>query len=329
MTQDKVQKPVCLTSNDKMKKLICHIKKVAQTGCTALLISGENGTGKEVMARLFHYYSPRKNKPMITVNCGAIPSELVESELFGHEKGAFTGAYERKKGCFELADGGTLFLDEIGEMPKPLQVKLLRAVELASFRRVGGSEEIQVDISLVTATNKILSDEVASGDFREDLFYRLNVIELHVPPLRQRKEDIPLLVNYYQDYFLHLYGKEALKLSDEGIEILVDHDWSGNVRELKNVIERSVVLLSDRAEIDLDQTQLKVSLKGGNYMSKKRNAGDRIIEILIGSSLEKVEQQVINQTLNFVDNNKTEAAKILGCSRKTLHNKLDKYRTKE
>lgn len=260
-----------------------------------------------------------------TVNCGAIHSELVESELFGHEKGAFTGAYERKKGCFELADGGTLFLDEIGEMPKPLQVKLLRAVELASFRRVGGSEEIQVDISLVTATNKILSDEVASGDFREDLFYRLNVIELHVPPLRQRKEDIPLLANYYQDYFLHLYGKEAIKLSDEGIEMLVDHDWPGNVRELKNVIERSVVLLSGQGNID----QLKFNLRKNGYLSSQGSGVNTIIEILIGTSLEKIEQQVIGKTLNFVDNNKTEAAKILGFSRKTLHNKLDKYRTKE
>ncbi|WP_138431882.1 sigma-54 factor interaction domain-containing protein [Fodinibius saliphilus] len=183
MTKNNFQIPTLLTCNNEMVELANQVKKVAQTGCTTLLITGKNGTGKEVIARLFHYYGSRKNKPMVTVNCGAIPSELVESELFGHEKGAFTGAHERKKGCFELADGGTLFLDEIGEMPKPMQVKLLRVVELGSFRRVGGKEEVQVDISLVSATNKILSDEVAAGDFREDLFYRLNVIELNVPPV--------------------------------------------------------------------------------------------------------------------------------------------------
>lgn len=327
MAQDKVQKPIFLTCNKEMVELVNQVKKVAQIGCTALLITGENGTGKEVMARLFHYYGPRKDKPMITVNCGAIPSDLVESELFGHEKGAFTGAHERKKGCFELADGGTLFLDEIGEMPKPMQVKLLRVVELGSFRRVGGKEEVQVDISLVSATNKILSDEVASGDFREDLFYRLNVIELNVPPLRQRKEDIPLLVNYYKDHFLKLYGKKDIQFSDECIETLIDHDWPGNVRELKNVIERSVVLLSGEGDIDLDQ--LMVTPKKNGYLSRQGNAVNNIIEILIGTSLEKIEEQVIGQTLNSVDNNKTEAAKILGFSRKTLHNKLDKYSSNE
>jgi len=326
MSREESNKPVFLTRNESMESLIKNIKQVAQKGCTTLQISGENGTGKEVIARLFHYFSPRKDKPMVTINCGAIPTDLVESELFGHEKGAFTGAHERKEGCFEQADGGILFLDEIGEMPKSMQVKLLRAVELGSLRRVGGSKEIQVDIILVSATNKILADEVASGDFRQDLFYRLNAIEFYVPPLRHRKEDIPLLVNYYQNHFLNLYGKEAVPFSNESIEMMVDHDWPGNVRELKNVVERSVVLLSDRAESDLDQTRLKVSFKEDSYASKNRNAVNTIIEILIGTSLEKVEQQVINQTLNFVDNNKTEAAKILGFSRKTLYNKLDTYR---
>lgn len=283
MTKNNGQKPTLLTCNNEMVELVNQVKKVAQTGCTALLITGENGTGKEVMARFFHYYGSRKDKPMITVNCGAIPSDLVESELFGHEKGAFTGAHERKKGCFELADGGTLFLDEIGEMPKPMQVKLLRVAELGSFRRVGGKEEIEVDISLVSATNKILSDEVAAGDFREDLFYRLNVIELNIPPLRHRKEDIPLLVNYYKDHFLKLYGKEATEFSDECIETLKDHDWPGNVRELKNVIERSVVLLSGKGDID----QLKITQKKNGYKNNHGNAGNNFIEILIGTSLEK------------------------------------------
>ncbi|MEX0596311.1 MAG: sigma-54 factor interaction domain-containing protein, partial [Candidatus Paceibacterota bacterium] len=192
-------KPILITQNRTMIDLYHKIKLIAHTKAT-VLITGENGTGKEVFAGLLHYHNSCQNRNMVTVNCGAIPNELVESELLGHEKGAFTGADAQKKGCFELADKGTLFLDEIGEMSLTAQVKLLRAVELGSFRRVGGKEEIHVDVTLISATNKILDDQVKAGSFREDLYYRLNVVELYVPPLRHRKEDIPLLMEFYTNY---------------------------------------------------------------------------------------------------------------------------------
>lgn len=317
------KKPVLITQNPIMEELLSKVKMVAKTKAT-LLITGENGTGKEILANLVHYHSSRKDKPMVNINCGAIPSELVESELFGHEKGAFTGAHARKEGCFELADGGTLFLDEIGEMPKSIQVKLLRAVELGSFRRVGGKEEIEVDVSLISATNKILIDQVKSGSFREDLFYRLNVIELYVPPLRHRKEDIPLLVDYYTDFFMNRYNLEHIDFSDECMEIFFGYDWPGNVRELKNVVERCVVL-SEGRPVDSGSIPSRIHRGENIYPVCNGNPNNNIIQIPIGTSLEEIERRVIDQTLYSVDNNKTEAAKILGFSRKTLHNKLDKY----
>lgn len=316
-------KPVLITQNPIMEELLSKIKLVAKTKAT-LLLTGENGTGKEVLAQLVHFYSARKDKPMIAINCGAIPSELVESELFGHEKGAFTGAHSLKEGCFELANQGTLFLDEVGEMPKTIQVKLLRAVELGSFRRVGGKEEIKVDVSLISATNKILIDQVKSGSFREDLFYRLNVIELYVPPLRHRKEDIPLLIDYYKTYFVDRYGLEDIEFNDACMDVFLSYDWPGNVRELKNVIERCVVL-SEGGRVDLNAIPSRIH-KGENiYPVSSGNSNHNIIQIPVGTTLEEVERRVIDQTLYSVDNNKTEAAKILGFSRKTLHNKLDKY----
>ncbi len=319
-----LQKPVFLTQDPVMKDVVHKIKQVAKTGCTALLVTGENGTGKEIVAQLFHYYSQRKNKPMIAVNCGAIPPDLAESEFFGHEKGAFTGAHAKKEGYFELADGGTLFLDEIGEMPKAMQVKLLRVVELGSFRRVGGDKEIQVDISLISATNKVLIDRVKSGSFREDLFYRINVIELYLPPLRHRKADIPLLVNFYKEYFVNQYKCEDVEFSEECIEKLMEHDWPGNVRELKNVVERCVVL-AEGGRVGLDLIPQRISEKKDIYPVNGSNLNSHTIQIPVGTSLEKVEEQVIGQTLLSVDNNKTKAAEILGFTRKTLHNKLDKY----
>ncbi|MEX0719156.1 MAG: sigma-54 dependent transcriptional regulator [Balneolaceae bacterium] len=324
VSRDKIpKKPVFITQNPIMQDLLAKIKLVAKTKAT-LLITGENGTGKEVLAQLFHFYSARRKKPMVTINCGAIPSELVESELFGHEKGAFTGAHSRKEGCFELANKGTLFLDEIGEMPLDIQVKLLRAVELGSFRRVGGKEEIQVDVSLISATNKVLIDQVKSGCFREDLFYRINVIELYVPPLRHRKEDIPLLVEFYMNHYTDLYKLDKVEFSDECMSLFMAYDWPGNVRELKNVVERSVVL-SQGNTIDKNLIPASISKSERKYPAYSGGDFKNMIQIPIGLSLEEVERRVIEQTLNSVDNNKTEAAKILGFARKTLHNKLDKY----
>jgi DNA-binding NtrC family response regulator len=322
-----LKKPVFLTQNEAMTNLVQKIKQVAKVGAT-LLLTGENGTGKEVMAQLFHYYSNRRNSPMVAVNCGAIPHELVESELFGHEKGAFTGAHEQKKGCFEMADGGTLFLDEIGEMPLSMQVKMLRVVETGSFRRVGGKEEVKVDVNLISATNKILIDQVKSGSFREDLFYRINIIELYIPPLRHRKEDIPLLVSYYKDYFTDLYGKDSVEFTDDCINHLMGSDWPGNVRELKNFVERSVVL-SNTNVIDVSSITSIIHKSVNTYEADDvvhdTGVSGKYIHIPIGTTLEEIERKVIGYTLNSVDNNKTEAAKILGFTRKTLHNKLDKY----
>lgn len=319
-------KPVLITQNEAMKELVAKVKLVAKTKAT-LLITGENGTGKEVLAQMAHYYSSRSKKPMITVNCGAIPGELVESELFGHEKGAFTGAHARKEGCFELADGSTLFLDEIGEMPKDIQVKLLRAVELGTFRRVGGKEEIEVDVTLISATNKILIDQVKSGSFREDLFYRLNVIELYVPPLRHRKDDIPLLTAYYKNHFTEKYGIGEIEFSDNCLKLFKEYDWPGNVRELKNVVERCIVLTED-GQVTPDTIPSRIRQKDSVLGNLDNGLDKNFIKIPIGTSIEEIERRVIGHTLNSVDNNKTEAAKILGFSRKTLHNKLDKYQEK-
>ncbi|WP_171032774.1 sigma-54 interaction domain-containing protein [Fodinibius saliphilus] len=320
--QDK--KPVFITQNPLMVELLEKVKLISRTNAT-VLITGENGTGKEVIAQLLHYFGSRSDEDMVAVNCGAIPSDLVESELFGHEKGAFTGAHEKKAGCFEQAHGGTLFLDEVGEMPKSIQVKLLRAVELGSFRRVGGKKEIDVDISLISATNKILIDQVKSGSFREDLFFRLNVVELYVPPLRHRKEDIPLLVEFYKNFFCERYYIENIEFTDECLEIFKSYDWPGNVRELKNIVERSVVL-SKGETVDMDAIPSHIHRGENIYPVCTGNPNHNIMQIPIGTSLEEIERKVIDHTLSSVDNNKTEAAKILGCSRKTLHNKLDKYK---
>jgi two-component system, NtrC family, nitrogen regulation response regulator NtrX len=207
-----------------------------------VLILGESGVGKELIARLIHEKSPRADKPFIEVNCAAIPQELIESEVFGHEKGSFTGAFERKKGKFELADEGTLFLDEIGDMSFATQAKMLRVIETQEFQRVGGSRNLKVDVRIISATNKDLEDEVRKGSFREDLLYRLNVIPVHVPPLRERREDIQSLVAHFLDFFALEYGQKPKGISEEGLTMLKSYDWPGNIRELRNVIERLVIM---------------------------------------------------------------------------------------
>ena len=292
-----------------------------------VLITGENGSGKEVLANVIHYHSKRRAKPLVTVNCGAIPNTLVESELFGHEKGAFTGADKSRKGCFEQADGGTLFLDEIAEMTLSSQVKLLRAVELKAFRKIGGRQEINVDIRVISATNKRLTDQIRSGSFREDLFYRLNVIELYMPPLRHRKEDIPLFIDHFLDQFTKKYDVLDKHFSNSCMEIFLTYDWPGNVRELKNIIERSVVMSEnevmdiDTLPVHLQEVEIEDNLKRDPIQDF-----NQFIHIPVGLTIQEIEQKVIGQTLAMVDNNKTKAAKLLGFSRKTLHNKLEKYK---
>ena len=294
-----------------------------------VMITGENGTGKEVLANLIHFMSDRSEEPMVTVNCGAIPKELVESELFGHEKGAFTGAEHSKEGCFQMADGGTLFLDEIGEMSNQLQVKLLRAVELKSFRKVGGQKTVNVDTRIISATNKILSDQIKTGNFRKDLFYRLNVIELYIPPLRHRKVDIPLLVDHFLNEFQKKYEKPEVEFSDHCMNLLWNYDWPGNVRELKNIVERSIVMTNDRViESDVLPNHLQESVEEDHKEEAYQLGNDfeNYIHVPVGTSIAEVERRVINETLFMVDQNKTKAADILGFSRKTLHNKLETYR---
>jgi DNA-binding NtrC family response regulator len=279
---------------------------------TPILISGESGTGKEVIARLIHQQSNVADKPFIAVNCAALPKDVIENELFGHEKGAFTGALLKKAGCFELADGGTLFFDEIAEMTSDTQAKLLRAIEMQRFRRLGGNEEISVNVRMIAATNKNISVALKSGELREDLYYRLSVIEIFISPLRERKEDIALLVEHFLSVFSEKYGKPRQRLSDECLEMLIAYEWPGNVRELKNVIERSVVICPHEV-IGPQALPGRISA---------HQATRSHITIPVGSSAQEAERLLILETLASVGNNKSKAARILGLSRKTLHNKL-------
>jgi two-component system response regulator HydG len=301
-----------------MQELLEMISFVAPTEAT-VLITGESGTGKELMASALHLNSARKSGPFIKVNCAALVENLLESELFGHEKGAFTGADRRRDGKFVQANHGTLFLDEIGETSPGMQVKLLRVLQEHELQRVGGQDVVEVNVRLLAATNRILEDEVKAGRFREDLYYRLNVVSLHVPSLKERREDIPLLV----EHFLEVYGaKNNRKIS--GItpgcmDILLHYPWPGNVRELENAMERGVILM--RGDY-LDEESLPLSIKKW----AQQESGD-IREGVEGlpSSLEEAEKLVILKTLDEVDGNKSEAARRLGITRKTLLSKLNKY----
>jgi transcriptional regulator with PAS, ATPase and Fis domain len=307
-----------ITNNYKVKQIYSKIDIIARSN-VSVIITGESGTGKEVIARLIHKKSIRKNKPFIVLNCGALPRDLVESELFGHEKGSFTGAINKKKGSFEQADQGTVFLDEVAEMPLEIQVKLLRAVEQQSFRRVGGNAEVKVDVRIVSATNKVFPDAIKKGEFRKDLYYRLGVVEINIPPLRERMEDILLLSDYYLSYFSHMYKCEEKKLTESSKSLLCGYNWPGNVRELKNIMER-LIILCPKNEITPDFLPTKIS------ESKPIPFNDDHMIIPFGTSLEEVEKTVIYRTLESVENNKTKAAKLLGFSRQTLHNKLEKFK---
>jgi DNA-binding NtrC family response regulator len=282
---------------------------------TTVLITGESGTGKEVVARLLHRQSPRSSGPCVTINCAAIPKDVIENELFGHEKGAFTGALIRKPGCFELADRGTLLLDEIAEMSVDTQAKLLRAIETRSFRRLGGKEEIEVDVRMIAATNKDIEAALEAGELREDLYYRLSVIELHLPPVRERREDIPLLAEYFLGLFNARYGKPVGGFTAEALDVMKAYDWPGNVREIRNVVERAVVICPG-PEISAGYLPERLSA---------RTVARNHVTIPIGSSTQEAEKILILETLASAGNNKAKAARILGVSRKTLHNKLSGF----
>ncbi len=301
-----------------MREIYSLVEQVASSSAS-VLITGESGTGKELVARTIHQLSPRREKPFIGINCSAIPETLMESELFGHEKGAFTGAASRRAGCFELAQGGTLLLDEIAEMPPFLQSKLLRVIEERTVRRLGSHEEIGVDVRLLAATNQEPNQAVSKGTLREDLLYRLNVFRIQLPPLKERKEDLPLLAQYLVESLAAKHGRPARFLSPAAIEALQFHAWPGNVRELRNVIERAVVICSGEqierhhfAPYPIDQ--------------RERRRNEDTITFPVGTPIEEVERHMILRTIQKTKNNKTRAAELLGISLKTLHNKLNLYR---
>ena len=315
MSDLKSQKPPELTATSTgMKQVLDTIKLVAPTDLT-VLVEGESGVGKELVANAIHQKSSRHERPFIAINCGVLQESLLESELFGHEKGAFTGAHADHQGLFEIADGGTLFLDEVGEMGQDLQVKLLRVLERSEFRRVGGHKLIHVDVRVVAATNKRLADEVKEGRFREDLYYRLNVVHVAVPPLRERRDEIPDLVRG----FLRGHTRKGLpekRISDEAIETLKGYRWPGNVRELKNLIERSVILA--RGEV-IEPRDLPQTLFETDAAPAPSDEGD--------VPLADVERRHILKVLRRHNGNKVRAAKILGINVKTLYNKIKNYET--
>jgi DNA-binding NtrC family response regulator len=285
----------------------------AASSKASVLITGESGVGKELAANALHELSSRKAGPLVKVNCAAFASSLLESELFGHEKGAFTGALSRRRGRFELAHEGTLFLDEIGEIDQNIQIKLLRVLQEKKFERLGGEETIEVDVRIVTATNKDLRAGIEQGTFREDLYYRLNVVNITVPPLRERKDDLPLLIREFAVQFAEENGKLITGIDDKARAILFHYDWPGNIRELKNCIESAVVMC--RGPI-ITKTDLPPSLNNVEV------ADEGVIKIPLGTSLEKAEEKIIRETLHFQKGNKSRAANVLGIGRKTLDRKL-------
>ena len=296
-----------------IKKVLDTVQQIASTRAS-VLITGESGVGKEVVADIIHNISDRKDKPFIKVHCAALSDTLLESELFGHEKGAFTGAVARKRGRFELAHKGTIFLDEIGEIKQSTQIKLLRVLQERTFERVGGEETVSVDVRILSATNKNLEKEVEKGNFREDLYYRLNVVKLDIPPLRDRKDDIPLLVATFLKDFSKENNKDLDGIDQKAQSALYNHNWKGNIRELRNCIESSVVMARGRIITYDDLPQ-----------SVKTDSGNDIIKIKTGITLGEIEKIAIQSTLSSLNGNKSKTAEVLGIGRKTLHRKLNEY----
>jgi DNA-binding NtrC family response regulator len=297
-----------------MQKVFELIEKVADTGAT-VLITGESGVGKELVARAIHYNSSRKDKPLVVVNCGAIPETLLESELFGYEKGSFTGATSMRIGRFELADGGTIFLDEIGDMSMNLQVKLLRAIQERAFERIGGIKTVRVDVRIIAATNRVLEELVKGGKFREDLYYRLNVVPIEIPALRERRQDIPLLYNYFLERSNRINNAQIEGFSEEALELLMDYDYPGNVRELQNMVER-LVILKKTGCISVEDLPEKF------YGAKKPRATDLDIQRGYDTLVSEFEQRLILKALNETNGVKSKAAQVLSMNRTTLIEKM-------
>jgi two-component system, NtrC family, response regulator PilR len=302
-----------------MMKVFATIKKVADTPAN-ILILGESGTGKELVARAIHENSPRSKMPFNAINSGGIPENLLESELFGYMKGSFTGAYADKPGLFEMARRGTVFLDEIGELPPVLQVKLLRVVQEKTFRRIGGAEDIKVDVRIISATNQNLEEKVKKGEFREDLYFRLNVIPIHMPPLRQRKEDIPLLTKHFIEKYAKEFGKEVRTISSYAMELLMDYAFPGNIRELENIIERGVAMESSNIILP-ENLVLEANATSGvqNFDVVITDAG-----IDLNSELEKIEKIMIEKALQKTKGSKTKAAELLHVTFDSLRYRMEK-----
>jgi DNA-binding NtrC family response regulator len=307
-------------STPRMREVYRLVEKVANSPTTAL-ITGESGTGKELVARALHEHSDRRNEPFVQINCGAIPESLFEAELFGYERGAFTGAVGSKPGRFELANGGTLFLDEVGELPLSMQVKLLRVLQERTIDRVGGTRPITVDVRLIAATNADLAAEVEAGRFRHDLFYRLNVIPIHLPPLRERKEDLPILVEHFLGKFNHRLGKKIARVDPEGLAALLEHPWPGNVRELENLMERSV-LLADGEVLGLADLP---GLRRTAVTPDEAPLGALGLKEYVRVHTARLERARIQAVLDAEDHNVTRAARRLGISRKSLQTKMKEY----
>jgi DNA-binding NtrC family response regulator len=293
------------------------IEKVAPLD-TRVLITGDNGTGKELVARAIHHQSMRKDKSFIEVNCAAIPNELIESELFGHEKGSFTGAVQQRIGRFELANKGTLFLDEIGDMSLQAQAKVLRAIEDGKIERVGGGKKIEVDVRIISATNKNLLDEIEKGTFREDLYHRINVIPIQIPPLRERIDDIPILINTFIEEITAKHKKPPIKLSDDAMKYMQSMEWSGNVRELRNSVERIIIII-DKREITRKDIEILFST-GHNHLTDIIDINNSFQEFK-----EKAERAFILKQLEANDWNVSKAAEVLDIQRSHLYNKMKKY----
>ncbi|MDT8316417.1 MAG: sigma-54 dependent transcriptional regulator [bacterium] len=319
--QDKILSPVNIIGCDpKIEGVMDMVEKVAKSDTTTVLITGESGTGKELIAKSIHNHSARAGEPFMAVNCAALPETLLESELMGHEKGAFTDAKTMKKGLFELADGGTLFLDEIGDMPVGMQAKILRILEERVFRRVGGSKDITVDVRIVSATNKDLLKAIEEGTFRGDLYYRLQVIPINLPPLRERKGDIIPLVMHFVEYFSKEFNKEVKGISKVAEKFLVEYAWPGNIRELRNVIERAIILESGDTLL-LEHLPLEIVSMGSTP-----STGGLDIQIPPeGISIEDVERQLIEQALDITNGNQSKAAKKIGLGIDAFRYRMKKF----
>ncbi len=308
-----------------MNHILSMVQKVAQSDASTVLIQGESGTGKELIAKAIHYESGRAEKPFMAINCAAVSETLLESELMGHEKGAFTDAKSMKKGLFEIANGGTIFLDEIGDMDIVMQAKLLRVLEERSFRRVGGTKDIQIDVRIVSATNKDLVQAIEEKSFRHDLYYRLQVIPIYLPPLRERRDDVVLLAEYFVDHFRKEFGKKVKGISDEARKFLLSYDWPGNIRELKNVIERAIILENDEY-LKLVHFPRDMVPGGGGSSSVAEPAGPfKIVLPEEGIDIEDVERELIRQAIEQSDGNQSKAARKLNLGIDAFRYRMKKF----